>query len=195
MGTDKKLNLRAIFLEAFFVVLGVVLAFSVNQCRQNRAEEDRATHALELIQQEIRNNRAMVTDNYEYHSYLMDTLRSYLGPGSTNLSIRVFTKGFVSQDQPLRNAWETAQATDALKDIDYNRHLQLSELYHLQEKYDFQYREIGSNIYEMLLKDGHEAILQRPANLFNIIGTLRYREAQLLEAYDALIGDKEAMGD
>lgn len=189
MTIKKKLNFGAILLEASFVVLGVVLAFSINQCRENRSEEERAAHALETIRQEISKNRALVAENFEYHSYLMDTLKTYRRPEAGLPSMQVFHRGFISQGQPLSTAWETALVTDALKETDYDRLIQLSEVYHLQEKYAFQFRETGGNIYEILLKEGPEAILENTSNLSTTIGTFRYRERQLIQAYDQLLSE------
>ncbi|MDC6350899.1 hypothetical protein PP178_05000 [Zeaxanthinibacter sp. PT1] len=191
MGRKKNIPLTAIILEAFLVVLGVVLAFSINQCRENRDVNNHAAHALETVYREVENNRELIVKNLEYHRYLVDTLKFYVGKDSLLPPISLFNGGFIAQRQPLATAWEAARATDALRNMEYGTVLELSELYQLQQRYDFQARAIGDQLYGLMIQQGIKSILDKSDNLFNIIYMFIYREEQLLSAYATFLKDKD----
>ncbi|WP_373072525.1 hypothetical protein [Zeaxanthinibacter enoshimensis] len=193
MGKKKNsMPIRAILLEASLVVLGVILAFSINQCRENRDDETHAEHALQTVYLEVKNNRELIASNLAYHRYLADTLKAFIGKDSILPSISVFNKGFIAQGQPLSTAWEAASATEALRDMDYNTVLELSGLYQLQRRYDFQSRAIGDQLYGLMIQQGMRSVLQKSNNLLNIIYMFIYREEQLIKSYDDFLKNDSA---
>jgi len=184
--------LKGALLEAFFVVLGVVLAFTANEWRSARHDAAQAELALQGIVEEIESNRAAVADSSAYHGRLMGTLRKFEAERPDEVPpIQVFDKGFVSPAIPLSTAWDAATATNAVTHLDYDDVLLLSRIYSDQERYSQQGQMVGEVIYSRLFDEGREGIQRNYRNLHGIIGTFYYRENQLLKVYDKAL---EALG-
>lgn len=189
MAQKSSINIKAIFLEAFFVVLGVVLAFAANEWRENRNHKNHAQQALSTIVDEIVTNQKAVEEKLAYHSYLIDTLSAYLTGHTENPKpdYRVFSKGFISPAYPLSTAWDVAQATDALSAMDYQDVLILSRIYNLQERYNFQSQSIAGNIYEIMLTTGSENILDNTNNLLSVLHMFTFREKELIRNFKEVL--------
>ncbi|HMB89642.1 MAG TPA: hypothetical protein VKP65_02270 [Rhodothermales bacterium] len=178
-----------LFLEAFFVVLGVVLALGANEWREQINNARHADRALEGIQEELRANQAAVTSALHYHLHLADTLRYFIPraegtPPAQRPDNRLFSRGFVSPATVLSTAWDVANVTDAVGYMDYNDVLLLSRTYASQQSYEHQAEQVGQLIYTRLFDEGHQGIYGNLANLQDIIATFWYRECQLLASYD-----------
>jgi hypothetical protein len=187
---------RPIFLEAFFVVLGVVLALAANEWRQAMADRRGAETALESIREELETNRAAVLRSVHYHLYLSDTLvairRQTVAARSDSGSlpnVRVFTQGFVRPAALLSTAWETAAATDAVRHMEHDDVLVLAGIYEQQRRYATQSEQIGALIYGEIFARGMAGMVRNYANLGSIIGAFWYRECDLLLAYDRALGE------
>lgn len=178
--------LLAALLEAGFVVLGVVLAFAVNEWRQAREDRDRAEAALASVVEELRSNRQAVAEAREYHVGLLNRLQALRGEGEEP-TIADFPKGFIAPATPFRTAWESAADTGALADLPYDTVLRLSRLYAEQDRYAHQAQTAGEVIYAELLDIGGFGILQKHAQLPFFIATFSFREGELLASYDAAL--------
>lgn len=179
------LDWRPVLLEAFFVVMGVVLALAANEWRQARADSRRAHVALQSIRDELAANREMVAQSLAYHITLADTLRGYAAHGAEAVpDARVFARGFIFPAPIVSTAWETAAATNALHHMPYETVVRLNRAYEQQRTYEFQAEQVGQIIYTRLFNDGYEAVLRNYANLATVVGTFWYRECQLIAAYD-----------
>ena len=77
MKTDN-INWFAIFLEAFFVVLGVFLALAASDWRDDYNKQQQAGVALRSIIEEMDANRVSVNEAIVYHTGLMDTLYKHM---------------------------------------------------------------------------------------------------------------------
>ena len=194
MSQKPSLNLPAILLQAFFVVLGVVLALGANQWRENQNQQKHAVHALETIKDEIRENQQLIQEKLNYHTYLIDTLSVYLrgNAAQSKPTYRMFHGGFISSTQPLSTAWEAAGATDALNSMDFQQVLLLSKMYKLQDRYTFQTTSISGNIYETMLKEGSRTLIERSENLLSILYMFTYRERELISQYQEVLDQLEA---
>ncbi len=186
-----QINWLAIFLEAFFVVLGVLLALGANNWRDHYKNKQHAETALTSIVEELHANHEAVSTAINYHSYLMDTLYKFMGryasqpdkyPGAD-----VFNKGFTNPAVPLSRAWEAANATGVIEYMPYDQVLLISQVYKSQEQYESQSHAIGQQIYESMFKDGMGGILQNYKNLTQIVGTFAYNECGLASAYKEVI--------
>lgn len=178
-----------VLLEAFFVVMGVVLALAANEWRQHRADARRAHTALEAIGEELEANREAVAQSLAYHFQLDDTLRAFARQASPDAhpDARTFARGFVAPASVLTTAWETAAATDAIGHMPYSRVVQLNRVYEQQRKYEAQAEVVGQIIYQQLFSQGFDQMLRHYRNLNTIVGTFWYRECQLLETYDTAL--------
>lgn len=74
MTNKTKDSIRSAFLEAMFVVLGVVLALAANEWRQGRADHRQSEQALASITEELKANREAIAASMEYHHGLMEML-------------------------------------------------------------------------------------------------------------------------
>jgi hypothetical protein len=172
--------------EAFFVVLGVVLALAANEWREKRAEQAHAEHALEAITEELRTNRQAIVGARDYHEGRMTAIREAMTGGDA-LSPRNFPRGFVSPAQLFQTAWDAASETGALANLDFATVLALSRVYESQDRYEDQARMVGQLVYTRIFNEGMEAIVADAGNLASIISTFAYRERELLEHYDAVL--------
>jgi hypothetical protein len=185
-----RIDWRPILLEAFFVVLGVVLALTANEWRQAIADHRSATTALESIREELDANRQSVLLSLKYHLQLSDTLRAILrqgvarGDSAAPPDIRVFSQGFVHPAQLLSTAWETAAATEAVRHMAHDDVLVLARIYDQQRRYATQSDQIGALIYGEIFARGTRGVVRNSINLASIIGAFWYRECELLLGYD-----------
>jgi hypothetical protein len=175
--------LRDALFEAAFVVFGVVLALAANEWAEDRTNRRRAESALASIKEELATNRAAVKESLDYHSGLLETIRSR-GEDSPPLGVRDFSRGFLSPARVYRTAWDSAGATGAFTHLRFAKVLLLSKAYEQQEGYERQAQSIAPIIYEELYRGGTGAILANQRNLANLIGTFAYRERELLQMYD-----------
>lgn len=176
-------SLRQAFFEAFFVLLGVVLAWSANAWWANRAQAERASVALHAIETEMRTNLDAVRSALTYHEGLLEGLRART-PESPPLSPGGFPRGFIAPAPMLRAAWDTAQTTGALEKVAYARLLDTARLYAAQRRYEQQASSVGQIIYETMLARGTSGVLAESDNLAAIIATFYYRERRLTALFE-----------
>ncbi len=188
---ERRLDWKPILLEAFFVVLGVVLALTANEWREARNHRQEAAAALESIREELATNRDSVAASLTYHAHLIDTLAAFMRgaavPGDEGAHPRaeLFSRGFIHPAPVLSTAWEAARATDAVRHMAYEDVLLVSQIYQDQERYEEQGQIVSENIYRTLFDEGFQAMERKYRNLFGIIYTFMYSECRLLEQYAA----------
>ena len=175
-----------IFLEAFLVALGVVLALAANEWRQGALARETADEALKSIHTELVFNRAALDSAMIYHSATVDSLRSSMRAGETP-SYQVFSRGYIAPALLQSHAWDTARETNALAPLPYEQVLEISRIYSLMAGYETQKEFSGRVIYETMFREGPAAILSRPSNLMSIIYTFIYKERLLLGEFDAFL--------
>lgn len=182
MKPQTRQALTSSLFEAFFVVLGVILALAANEWRQNVADREQGHEALRSVVEEIRTNQGMVQESLEYHGGLLEMIGE-AAQESAPPPARNFPRGFVSPARVFKTAWLAASETGALSHIPYETVLELSRVYSHQDRYETQARLAGELIYTELFRGGTDAILENYINLATLIGTFRYREAQLIDLY------------
>ena len=174
--------------EASFVVLGVVLAYAVNEWREAREHRRRATAATSAITAELQANRDAVRAASAYHLSLLDTLRVPRAPG-WRPSPALFSRGFVAPAQLSATAWETAAQAGVMEHIPYPVVLRLSRAYAQQARYEQQAMGVGELIYAELYRAGTDGIVANHRNLGRLIGALQFRERHLGALYDSTLAD------
>lgn len=113
-----------LFVEAGLVVLSLLLALALNSWREGERHEELAEQALRNIEAEILANQATLEEAQGYHAMLLDRLAEDAGQGMP-------LKPAIIRN----NAWETAQATEAVTYLDYDLAALVSEIHELQEIY------------------------------------------------------------
>lgn len=190
MKAQTRHALTSALFEAFFVVLGVILALAANEWRQNVADREQGREALRSVVEEIRTNQGMVQEALDYHAGRMEMIGE-AREGSAAPSARDFPRGFVSPARVFKTAWLAASETGAMSHIPYETVLELSRVYSHQDRYEAQARLAGELIYTELFRGGTDAILENHVNLASLIGTFRYREMELIDLYAAALAALE----
>ena len=179
-----------IILQAFFVVLGVVLAFAANEWREAGVRQQLADTAVATISDELVVNRAALYGSAAYHNAVMDTLIFFaaearrLGDDAERPNMRHFSQGFSQPSVLPFTAWEAANATGAVGAMPFEHVLEFSRIYNSQERYDQQSLRVGELIFEMLFYEGDQGMLDNFENYLGILSAFLYRECELLEEYD-----------
>ncbi len=127
-------RLPEILLEAFSVLIAVLLAFAVEEWRDDRELAERAAEARAAIVAEIDRNQVELEQALEDLQATLDQLEAAAAARSNDESPEGLS---LSVDIALLSsaAWKTAMATDSSRRLDYAWILQISELYELQELY------------------------------------------------------------
>lgn len=180
--------LRSAFYEAFFVVLGVILALAANEWRQNQIQQERADGALTAVRAELRLDLELLQGSLGYHEEKMGALWGMLQRGEGPQDAGFFDRGFVSPAQVQLTAWETAKTTGLVESFALDDVLKLSELYDKLARYEAQALSIGQTIYAVMLDEGIDGMTARWRNLMAIQGTFVYREKELTGALEAYLG-------
>lgn len=200
-GREHSIRIMPIVLEAFLVVLGVVLALAANEIREYYNHKEHGEVALSSIKRELEENRLEVVEALDYHIHLSDTLRtiqySKESPGLNHgyPDARLFSKGFISPATVLNTAWETANATDALRVMEYDKVLLLSRIYEAQREYAYQSQQSGALIYAKLFNEGYLGMLENYQNLSTLISSFSYQECRLLLSYNTLISELDSTSE
>lgn len=160
-------------LEAFLVVLSVLLALALKSWYDSRSHEALAEQALYTIQREIEANRTEVEEALSYHRVLLDSLAA--NPD----------QGVALRPAFIRNiAWETAQATGAVAYLEYPVTSIVAEISEMQERYQQLVHITVQILYTTnVMPQAREEERQR-SGYYPIIRDLSGIEKRLLERYE-----------
>ena len=118
----KKIDWANHLIEFITVVIGIGLAFALNNWNEKRKEINQAALFLNSIKEEIKINLEEVEKKYKYHQELLDNLNNK--PTETELIIRSATL----ED----HAWEMANNNIFKQHTDFEIYKDLSKLYSIQ---------------------------------------------------------------
>jgi hypothetical protein len=156
-GTRIAERLPEIVIEALFMLVAVVLAFAVEEWREERELDGLAAEARDAILQEMTRNRDELTESKQGTTAAIAALEAWLDQADQGTQVRPSTQqarrtGRAEAAQPTSAlpdpavnlsklallssaAWRTAQATEASRRMDYAWMLQISQTYELQAMY------------------------------------------------------------
>lgn len=183
--------LRSAFYEAFFVVLGVVLALAANEWRQNQIQQSRADDALDAVHAELQLDLEMLQSSRAYHEEKMGALWAMAKNDESPQDAGFFDRGFIHPAEVQLTAWETARTTGLVEEFGLDDVLRLSELYAKMARYEAQALAIGQIIYAVMLDEGIEGMTGRWRNLMAIQGTFAYREKDLTTALEDYLSGED----
>lgn len=126
-------KLPELLVEAFSVMLAVLVALAVDEWRQSRADEELAALARASILDEARGNLEEIRSTRADHVAVLEALAgevATLAGGADSAEIG-FNFALLSSA-----AWQTAQVTRATQFLDFDWVRRIARLYHLQELYD-----------------------------------------------------------
>jgi hypothetical protein len=162
-----------LFVEAVLVVLSVLFALAVDNWNRNRVSENLADQALRNLKREVQANRQEVEASRSRNQALLDTLRSEAPPRGISLRTADIQN----------NAWEAAQATGAISDMDFSVVAIASRI----EEKQAEYRNLKRTVSEMILRGnfGGDVDEERvPKGLRILVSGLYGLEADLIKLYD-----------
>lgn len=173
-GKDwKSIPWEQLLVESVLVILSVVLALALNNWNQNRIEENRADQAQQNIINEIKTNREEVQQAYDYNRSMIEKIEANPNRGVSlrPANIRDF-------------AWETAQASGAVGNLEFSVISIVAEIHELQEDYKNQIMISTEIIYEANMR-GADYFAGRETNFFlNTMYDIGSREKRLLDTYE-----------
>lgn len=128
-------RLPEILIEALFLLVAVVLAFAVEEWREERELDRLADEARVAILREVARNRDELLESRQDTIDAIASLEAALAawqqgaPGPRELKVNLELAIFSSA------AWRTAQSTEASRRMNYAWMLQVSQSYELQAMY------------------------------------------------------------
>ncbi len=160
-------TLRAIFVEVFSIVLGIILALAVNDWAESRQMRLRLNDALVNVKEEINTNLRTLEHIHANNSRTVTMMFSEDGETDT-------TEGSIVPGIILQNtAWELLRASGVNPFLNYSLLMKLSELYELQDTYVY----MG----EQLINSTNSGLV------LSLIGDRRIEQDQILRKLESLL--------
>ena len=149
-------RLPEILIEAVFTLVAVLLAFAVEEWREERELDRTAQEARVAIVQEIKHNHGQLLASRQETLDLIEALKAALATpeimGSANFQeiCHGFELALLSSA-----AWQSAQSMDAARRMDYGWMLQAARAYELQAMYEQAQRDaVEANTILKATQDG-----------------------------------------
>jgi len=126
---------RTIF-ESMLVVMSILLALGVREWQDSRVTQQLINRSLDSFERELTQNKNRIEALYPYHVGLQSVLAELQVEShpDSERELRNVLNGFQSAVL-LTTAWDTALATGALSDMDYELVYALSLTYSLQDRF------------------------------------------------------------
>jgi hypothetical protein len=180
-------KLPEILLEAASVVLAILLAFGVDQWREDRSRREMAERARATIMSELRANRAELQGTTRLNGERIAVMEQQIAMLQKKQAKSLDTGMNLSQLSSA--AFQAAQSTQAIQFIDFEWLVRVGRVYELQKTY-LQAQDTALNEVSMslgVLQSGEEPlpVIQRvKARLV----TAQQLGTSLVKAYDEVIG-------
>ena len=164
--------------------MSILLALGVRAWQDGRDVRQLISRSMSSFQSEITLNRGRIDDLYRFHAGLLTLLAEtdpHANPQSTEEIRNVFDS--LQSTVLLTSAWETALATGALAELDYESVLVLSLTYSYQQRFQTLYNTRLNDAQELTTDDSLSPLrLASTANRY--MAELTTSEAELLDAYN-----------
>lgn len=166
------------------IVMSILAALGVRAWQDGREATQLISRSLDSFQNEIIQNRSRIDDLYRYHAGLQSVLvetNVYSAPESVQDIHNVLDS--LQPSVLLTSAWDTALATGALSEMEYETVFVLSLTYSYQDRFQTLYNTRLNDIQGLSTDDNvTPAKLSGDANRY--MTELTTAEAELLTAYD-----------
>lgn len=176
--------LPRVLVESTLIVFSVLLALILNEWREAEAQEERVELALAAIRSEVLENQRLVADALEYHIQIARSFSASSESGSAMPDLNAATQGLLAPARVLRTAWESARGTGVSSEIPYSTVLKLSTAYARQTEYEDLSRSVSQVLYDRLLHEGLDSIMQTYPRFILLQKEFAGRERALLEHYE-----------
>ena len=171
-------------LEVGLIALGVFLGLAGEQWRERAQRSERAAEALRRIRAELAANREEVHRVVDYHAKTHERLKAYLAlPAAERRESRFRLEGILPA-QFEQTAWQLAQDTQALVDIEPDLAFALARVYGVQERYRRLTQGITNAMYMRPPSEDANAFLH---SLSLYYGDVVLLEPALAKLYDDML--------
>lgn len=128
--------LSRVLFESALITISIVAALALDEWRENRQDQQMVEQALDNFLLEVRQNRERVEDTAPFNIGLRNVLeRRHVEGGIESVSEFVSIVESYSPNILQNTAWETALATGALAEMEYDMVSALSLTYSMQARY------------------------------------------------------------
>ena len=166
------------------IVMSILLALGVRAWQDGRDVRQLISRSMTSFQYEISLNRGRIDDLYRYHAGLLTVLAEadpHTDPQPAEEIRNVLDS--LQSTVLLTSAWETALATGALGEMDYETVFVLSLTYGYQQRFQTLYNTRLNDVQELTTDDSMPPPrLANTANRYMV--ELTTAEAELLDAYN-----------
>ena len=174
---------RTVF-ESMLIVLSILLALGVRAWQDSREVQQLITRSLQSFRNEISQNRSRMDDLYRYHVGLQSVLAEMnrsLGPESSEDLGNILDS--LQSAVLLTSAWDTALATGALSEMEYETVFVLSLTYSYQQKFQTLYNARLDDVLDLV---GNENVSAKRLSdsATRYLAEITGAEGELLAAYD-----------
>jgi hypothetical protein len=181
--------------ESLLIVFSILLALGVRAWQDSREVKQLVTRSMTSFQKEIAQNRSRIDDLYRYHVGLQSVLAENSGLESKQDIDNVLES--LQSAVLLTSAWDTALATGALGDMDYDKVFVLSLTYSYQQKFQTIYDSRLDDVVD-LTGDDSSSVKTLSDRATRYLSEITSAEGDLLAAYDEamklIVGDDDASG-
>jgi hypothetical protein len=132
-------RVRRVLLEGAMILTSVLLAFALDEYRDNRANRELARRALAAIAAEIEHNQTALAPYVTTHAAWRDALEKARAEGGNGAGLDVWftTRPPLEGRTPFpvlrRNAWDAGVSSGAMRFIDFDVGSALADVYGMQE--------------------------------------------------------------
>ena len=133
-----------LLLEGLLIVFSVLLALYLNQRAAQKDLREQKNSALASLEREVNRNARVIEDWQQLHSKILERIKALRQPESDSLRSLLIRDGqvqlsVITMDQSVaqanlnHTAWQTAQSTNILSELEYELVEELTQTYALQE--------------------------------------------------------------
>ncbi len=175
-----------IIIESILIVFSILVALSVGEWQENRANHQLAQQALLAFRQEIRQNQARLQDVGPYRQGLQQVIEHLGESGEIRTARQFYATVGVDGLRPAfltSTVWETSLTTGAIPHIPFRVVTALSMTYSLQDRLE----ELGRTSMPALARGTSVPDADMDAALRDVamyLGDLHRSEIELATAYD-----------
>ena len=174
---------RTVF-ESMLIVLSILLALGVRAWQDSREVHQLIDRSLQSFRNEISQNRNRMDDMYRYHVGLQSVLaetNSSEDPESVQAIGDILDS--LQSAVLLTSAWDTALATGALSEMEYETVFVLSLTYSYQQKFQTLYNARLDDVLDLMSNDNVSA-RRLSTSATRYLAEITGSEGELLAAYD-----------
>lgn len=131
---------QALF-ESSIILFGIILAFALEEWKDEKKTENLIAHSITNFENEIKQNNSRIKDVMIFHKGIQRHLQKQSSKGKFNSIVKF--RSIMDSMKPIalsNSAWETAVATGALAQMDFELVSALTLTYNTQKRFSENYR-------------------------------------------------------